>query len=231
LYVVIVGVTTKKKKYVMYPDVPSAVKPIPHGPGLPIPKPPDSSHTSSPSSPSSDVSDSESDASKESDANSKKPRPLTQAELNDLIRDLGLSKDSSQLLASRLNEHRLLSTETTYYWYRDREKEYRQFFTMDEEASLVYCNNVGGLIGALGVAYQSEEWRLFIDSSSRSLKAVLLHNGNTNACVPVGHSVQMSETYSNMELLLNSLDYKSHEWLICGDLKVETIFSYVYLFL
>jgi len=211
-------VTIKKKKHVVYPDVPSAQRPIPHGTGLPVPKPPDSSSTSSSSSTNEC---SESDASEESHVNSTQPRPLTQAELNDLTRDLGLSKDSSQLLASRLNEHHLLSADVTYYWYRDREKEFRQFFTMDEEASLVYCNNVGGLITALGVAYQPKEWRLFIDSSSRSLKAVLLHNGNKIASVPVGHSVQMSETYHNMELLLNSLNYKSHEWLICGDMKVS----------
>ncbi len=74
----------------------------------------------------------------------------------------------------------------------------------------MYCKDVSGLIAASGVAYQPAEWRLFIDSSSRSLKAVLLHNGNKIACIPVGHSVQMSETYNNMELLLNALDYKSH---------------------
>jgi len=91
---------------------------------------------------------------------------------------------------------------------------------MDEEVSLVYCNNVGGLITTLGVVYQPKELRLFIDSSSRSLKAVLLHNGNKISNIPVGHLLQMNETYNNMELVLNSLNYKSHEWLICGDMKV-----------
>jgi len=107
-------VTTKKKKHDLYPDVPSAQRPIPHGPGLPIPKPPDSSSTSSSST--TDVC-SESNASEESHMDSKQPRSLTQTELNDLTRDLGLSKDSSQLLASRLNEHHLLSADVTYYWY------------------------------------------------------------------------------------------------------------------
>ena len=38
------------------------------------------------------------------------------------------------------------------------------------------------------LAYQhiSNELRLFIDSSKTSLKAVLLHNGNTKSSVPVG---------------------------------------------
>ena len=54
--------------------------------------------------------------------------PLTQAELNDLKRDLNLSKESAQLLSSRLKEKNVLAAGTTFYWYRDREGELRQFF-------------------------------------------------------------------------------------------------------
>ena len=79
------------------------------------------------------------------------------------------------------------------------------------------------LIIAMGLQYDPVEWRLFIDSSSRSLKAVLLYNGNAVASVLVGHSVQMSENYSNMELLLRNLKYKDHNWMICGDLKVVAL--------
>ncbi|GFW76425.1 uncharacterized protein TNCV_1582041 [Trichonephila clavipes] len=65
-----------------------------------------------------------------------------------------------------------------------------------------------------------EEWRLFIDSSKRSLKAVLLHNGNRYASVPVGHSVHLKECYENLEFILNKLSYSDHKWTICSDLKV-----------
>uniref|UniRef100_UPI003590302A uncharacterized protein isoform X2 n=1 Tax=Myxine glutinosa TaxID=7769 RepID=UPI003590302A len=58
---------------------------------------------------------------------------------------------------------------------------------------------------------------------SRSLKAVLLFNGNKIVSVPVGHSVQMTENYSNMEHLLTALKYKDHNWMICGDLKVVSM--------
>uniref|UniRef100_UPI00358FBB52 uncharacterized protein n=1 Tax=Myxine glutinosa TaxID=7769 RepID=UPI00358FBB52 len=75
----------------------------------------------------------------------------------------------------------------------------------------------------MGLAYDPTEWRLFVDSSSRSLKAVLLFNGNKIASVPVGHSVQMTENYSNMEHLLTALKYKDHNWMICGDLKVVSM--------
>jgi hypothetical protein len=55
------------------------------------------------------------------------PKSLSQAELNNLTRDLCLSKESSQLLGSRLWENHLLGPETTFGWYREREKEFRPF--------------------------------------------------------------------------------------------------------
>ncbi|GFW17955.1 uncharacterized protein TNCV_2231361 [Trichonephila clavipes] len=59
-----------------------------------------------------------------------------------------------------------------------------------------------------------------INSSKRSLKAVLLHNGNRYASVPVGHSVHLKECYENLEFILNKLSYSDHKWTICGELKV-----------
>lgn len=213
------GINRNNKQHVKYPDVPSAMRPVPHGPGIPIPAPPDKLESLSDSGEDVDEMD-DASATYEPTAEADKPKPLKQAELNDLTRDLCLSKESAQLLGSRLRENHLLDPATTFYWYRSREQEFRQFFTRDEEASLIYCNNVNGLIAAMGLEYNPAEWRLFIDSSSRSLKAVLLHNGNKVSSVPVGHSVQMSESYTNMELLLRHLQYKDHNWLICGDLKV-----------
>ena len=72
----------------------------------------------------------------------------------------------------------------------------------------------------MGVDYVATEWRLFIDSSTRSLKAVVLHNGNKYSSIPIGHSVQMKETHDNMDQLLSALNYHDHGWLTCGDLKV-----------
>jgi hypothetical protein len=72
----------------------------------------------------------------------------------------------------------------------------------------------------LGVVYDASEWRLFIDSSKRSLKGVLLHSGNKYASVPVAHSIHLKETYESLEILLNKKKYKDHGWVICGDSKV-----------
>ena len=50
--------------------------------------------------------------------------------------------------------------------------------------------------------YNPDEWRLFIDSSKRSLEYVLLHNSNKFACVPIGHSVIVEEHYLNVKMVL-----------------------------
>lgn len=107
----------------------------------------------------------------------KAPQTFTQKELNDLVRDLGLPKDGAEYLAAALKRKHLLANGTTASFYRDREKKFRKFFTNDTENSLVYCSDVKGLVDELKPnVYEDEEWRLFIDSSKRSLKAVLLHN-------------------------------------------------------
>ena len=149
------------------------------------------------------------------------PKLFNQVELNDLVRDLNLPKESAQLLGSRLKEHRLLVPGTTFAWYRHREAEFTQFF--EKKDALVFCSNICGLIEHMGMLYKADEWRLFIDSSNRSLKAVLLYNGNAAASVPIGHSVQMSETYENMKTLLTAIKYHNHNFLICGDLKVVAL--------
>lgn len=62
-----------------------------------------------------------------------------------------------------------------------------KFFS--KENSLVYCNDIEGLVNLYKTdMYKPEDWRLFIDSSKESLKAVLLHNGNKFAAVPIAHS-------------------------------------------
>ncbi|XP_076029890.1 uncharacterized protein LOC143018386 [Oratosquilla oratoria] len=129
-------------------------------------------------------------------------------------------KESAQLLGSRLREKRLLVPGTTFYWYRDREREIRKYFTFDETHLLVYCNNISDLIQLLGLKCDTMEWSLFIDSSNRSFKEVFLNNGNKFSSIPVGHSDEMKETHNSMDRLLSALNFKEHKWLICGDLKV-----------
>ena len=71
--------------------------------------------------------------------------------------------------------------------------------------------------------YQPNEWRLFIDSSQRSLKAVLLHKGNKYAIIPKAHSTKLKESYENLKYVLEKINYADHKWQVCGDLKIISI--------
>ena len=114
----------------------------------------------------------------ESPLNDRAPQPLSQNEPNDLVRDLNLPKCSDELLASRLKEKNLLEDSVRISFYRNRHQEFLPFFS--EKNDLVYCTDDIPLLHNLGVSqYEAKDWRLFIDSSKRSLKYVLLHNGTS----------------------------------------------------
>ena len=42
--------------------------------------------------------------------------------------------------------------------------------------------------------------------------------------MPVAHSVHMKETYENLNILLQKINYTAHAWMLCGDLKVVYMF-------
>ena len=76
---------------------------------------------------------------------------------------------------------------------------------------------------ALGCEHNPAHWRLFIDSSKTSLKAMLLHNGNIKPSIPVGYSILRKETYDTIKILLDILEYPKYNWKICSDLKVLSL--------
>jgi hypothetical protein len=63
-----------------------------------------------------------------------------QNELSDLIKNLNLSKDSSELLASRLMGNNVLQPGTKITFHRRREKDLLPFFT--KENNLVFCSDI-----------------------------------------------------------------------------------------
>jgi len=144
---------------------------------------------------------------------------FTQGQLNDLVRDLALSKEVSEVLASRLREHGILDSKTKITFDRHRDEMLSDYVVKEDH--FVFCKNIRGLLTAIGVPqYKPAEWRLFIDSFKQSLKCDLLHNAVTYAGVPIGHSVTLKESYSTVEMVLQKLCYNEHKWLICVDLKM-----------
>ncbi|GBP31362.1 hypothetical protein EVAR_13482_1 [Eumeta japonica] len=137
----------------------------------------------------------------------KAPELFNQTDLNDLIRDLGLPKSASEILASRLKERNLVTKETRISYYRTRERNLLKYFA--EEDNFVFCKDIPGLMAAMRLKnYASNEWRLFIDSSKRSLKCVLLHNGNKLGSLPIAHSTKAKEEYTTIALILDKIKYE-----------------------
>jgi len=103
-----------------------------------------------------------------------------------LIRDLSLTKGNAEVLGSQLKEWNLLADDARTSVYRKRHQNLSRFYQMSN--TMCYCTDINGLMEELGChTYNVDEWRLFIDSSKASLKAVLLYYGNTKPSVPVAH--------------------------------------------
>ena len=92
-------------------------------------------------------------------------------------------------------------------------------FFFSEEKQLVYCNDIPGFFGQLGISCDPGEWQLFLDSSNHSFKHVLLNNGNVYGAVPVVHSTVLKEQHDETKIVIDLLKYHEHKWIICIDLK------------
>ena len=116
---------------------------------------------------------------------STEPHFPSKQELNDLIRDLGLTKSGAELLKSRLNKWNLLGDDCKSTAYSKGHLEFSVYFDVIED--LCNCKAVEGLFRAVGIDHNPTHWRLFTDSSTKSLKAVLLHNGNIYPSIPLAY--------------------------------------------
>ena len=138
-----------------------------------------------------------------------------QEDLNDLACDLYLSKQQSELLVSRLKQWNLVQEDVRITSFRNQNKDMTSFFDM--EIKFCYCINIPGLFTSFGLPYNPSEWRLFIDSSKRSLESVLLHNGNKYPSILIAHSVHLKK-------FIETVKYNKYQWSLCEGLKVIGLF-------
>ena len=130
------------------------MRPVGHGPDLPVPILSDFDDEILPMS-----FDASSDAYVKHDnefqcMETSQCQRFIQFQLNDLVRDLGLTKEKAKLLGSRLKEKNMLEAGTTICSYRKRECDFTKFF--DQHNDLVLCTDICGLMNEFGIDYKKE---------------------------------------------------------------------------
>ncbi|KAI6653050.1 hypothetical protein LOD99_3886 [Oopsacas minuta] len=75
---------------------------------------------------------------------------FNQSELNDLVRDLDLSKQAAELLTSRLKEKQLQDRSVMVSFFRKREELLLPYFSVENK--LVYCDDIPGPLGQLDIS-------------------------------------------------------------------------------
>ena len=96
------GMSMKKKSTLVYPNIPSAIRPVPHGDGLPVSEPPDNFAMYSDDEDSLSSNSEEQQPSASRDANylpsiDSSNHKITEGELSDLLRDLKLPKNKAEI--------------------------------------------------------------------------------------------------------------------------------------
>ena len=119
------------------------------------------------------------------------------------MKDLNLFDEDSEVLTSRLEAKKCLNAGTKFTFLPHQGKRDLPYFHADE--GLVFCSNVEGLLLKMGIPqYRTKNWRLFIDSSKRSLKWLLLHNGNKCASIPTGYSTNSKKNTTTLKECLKN---------------------------
>ena len=107
------GMSMKEKSIILCRNIPSAIRPLPHGNGLPIPETPNSfaMYSDDDDSVSSNSEEQQASASRDADylpSTDSSNHGITEGELKDLIRDLELPKNKAEILASRIQQWNIL---------------------------------------------------------------------------------------------------------------------------
>ena len=126
---IITGFNASSRKKIKYPNLRSAMKPVPHSDDIPVSTPPvNKDLLSSSDEEMSSREDSAESISLEdiestySGTSGNEPHWIMQEDLNDLARDLYLSKQQSELLASRLKQWNLVQEDVRITSFRNQNK-------------------------------------------------------------------------------------------------------------
>ncbi|XP_055307618.1 uncharacterized protein LOC129571793 [Sitodiplosis mosellana] len=212
------GMNVKNTKSKEYFAVPSAQRPLPHSDIIPVPNAPTPDRVTAVTAttgPQEETPDYTFYDPGEGASN--------QPNLDFIVSKLELSQRKAETLASFLKENNLLAPGTKITAYRSRQKSLQECFMTGLDKTYAYCHDVEKLMQAMGIVYKAEDWRLFIDSSKNSLKAVLLHKTNSKPSVPIAYNTETEETYDKIRTILRLVDYDKHKWRICCDLKMVAI--------
>lgn len=205
-----------------YARVSSVKLPVLHNDGIPIP--PSPGHCSAQDDCEDNDSDTETYPPRDNPIylpDTEELHLLSQGDLNDLQRDLYLTKQMSELLASRLQQWNLLEAGVLVTETRNRSAYLARYFATRDK--ICYCTDIVELFAAMKEPFVGREWRLFIDGSKTSIKAVLLHIGNVKPSIPVTFVSGMKEEYSTMRDILTLIQYNRFMFKIVADFKVIAI--------
>ena len=74
-------------------------------------------------------------------------------------------------------------------FFRNCQRDFQDLYS--EENNSLYCNKICAVMDVLDHEHKTTLWRLFIESSKTSLKAVILHNGNKLPSVPLAYATNI----------------------------------------
>ena len=147
---------------------------------------------------------------------------VTENKLHDLICNSELPNLRQNVWALDFINGTFLTDGIRISKYRDQQEKLELYYF--KEGDVVACRKVNEIKVALNLSYISLQWKLFIDSSKKSHKAVLLHNGNTLPSIAISYAFhKMKETKDNIEQFLKCLSYDRHQSQLYGDLKVVAL--------
>ena len=117
---------------------------------------------------------------------------------NDFYRELNLSRRQSKKCVQMLRKDPDLKRKMTNVTMSKIDSSNISFLSaFSTSGSYSFCNSIESLFQTLGINYNSQEWCLFIDSSSVGLKAALMFNEHKYPTIPIAYG-QVKESRESL---------------------------------